>query len=223
MYIRCTRNRWLMSDQILPPVNYVFPQKTQSSCFARALCAAHIHIRCQYRTSQIFSNPSIKLCWNKSKKMPRLNNDERKPSHWEAKCKHLSNWCIAALWLYSIDYRAFTETIPCHMKRFRPSSKTVRNWLRRNDQCIRTYRPCFGQILTWCHRTARPDWSRPVTCTSDVLIGIWFCFPMNIGLTLAMPTDAREFIAVVESVLPMPMCHWAGPFRRWLKSQSGVG
>ena len=42
-----------------------------------------------------------------------------------------------------------------------------------------------------------------VTSTSDVLIGIWFCFPMNFGLTLAMPRDAREFIAVGESVLPM--------------------
>ena len=55
-------------------------KKTQLSRFARALCAAHIHIRCQYRTSQIFfknRHNLIKLCWNKSKKMPRLNNDER--------------------------------------------------------------------------------------------------------------------------------------------------
>ena len=35
-----------------------------------------------------------------------------------------------------------------------------------------------------------------VTCTSDVLIGIWFCFPMNVGLTLAMLNDVREFIAI---------------------------
>ena len=40
-----------------------------------------------------------------------------------------------------------------------------------------------------------------ITCISDVLIGIWFCFLMNVGLTLAMPTDAREFIAVGEIVL----------------------
>ena len=42
-----------------------------------------------------------------------------------------------------------------------------------------------------------------VTSTSDVLIGIWFCFPMNVGLTLAIPMDLREFIAVGESLLPM--------------------
>ena len=37
-----------------------------------------------------------------------------KTSYWDAKCRHVSNCCIAALWLYSKDYRAFTETIPCH-------------------------------------------------------------------------------------------------------------
>ena len=42
-----------------------------------------------------------------------------------------------------------------------------------------------------------------ITCTSDLPIGIWFCFPMNVSLTLAMPTDAREFMAVRESVLPL--------------------
>ena len=30
-----------------------------------------------------------------------------------------------------------------------------------------------------------------INCTSDVLIGIWFHFPMNVGLTLAMLTDMR--------------------------------
>ena len=32
-----------------------------------------------------------------------------------------------------------------------------------------------------------------VTCTSNVLIRIWFCIPMNVGLTLAMLTDARVY------------------------------
>ena len=44
--------------QILRAVNYAFPQKTQLSPFAPAPCAAHIHNQCQYRTSQIFQNPS---------------------------------------------------------------------------------------------------------------------------------------------------------------------
>ena len=35
-----------------------------------------------------------------------------------------------------------------------------------------------------------------IPCTSDVLTGIWFCFLMNVGLTLAMLKDVREFIAV---------------------------
>ena len=35
-----------------------------------------------------------------------------------------------------------------------------------------------------------------VTCTSDALIGIWFCFLMSVGLTFAMLKDVREFIAV---------------------------
>ena len=46
----------LCVDQILPAVNSAFSQKThlRASRFAHALCAAHIHIRFQYRTSQIF-------------------------------------------------------------------------------------------------------------------------------------------------------------------------
>ena len=32
-----------------------------------------------------------------------------------------------------------------------------------------------------------------ITCTSDMLIRIWFCFPMNVGLTLAMPMDTRVY------------------------------
>ena len=55
--------------------------------------------------------------------------------------------------------------------------QTVRNRLKQNVQPIITYQPYFGQILTRRHRRARQDW----------------CPPMNVGLTLAMPTDAREF------------------------------
>ena len=42
-----------------------------------------------------------------------------------------------------------------------------------------------------------------VTCTSDVLIGILLCLPMNVGLTLAISTDAKEFNTVRESVWPI--------------------
>ena len=42
-----------------------------------------------------------------------------------------------------------------------------------------------------------------VTCTSGMLIGILLYLPMNVGLTLAIPTDAKEFITVRESVLPL--------------------
>ena len=44
----------LCVDQLLPSVNYAFPQTTHLRSFARELCAAHIHIWCQYWTSQMF-------------------------------------------------------------------------------------------------------------------------------------------------------------------------
>ena len=44
----------LCVNQILAPVNHAFQHRTQLSASARALCAAHIHIWCQYPTSQIF-------------------------------------------------------------------------------------------------------------------------------------------------------------------------
>ena len=37
--------------------------------------------------------------------------------------QYVSNCCIAVIWLYSKDYQAFTEMIPCRSKRCRPSSK----------------------------------------------------------------------------------------------------
>ena len=40
-----------------------------------------------------------------------------KPSYWTAKCRHVSNCCVAAILMYSKDYRAFTEMIPFHRKR----------------------------------------------------------------------------------------------------------
>ena len=41
----------------------------------------------------------------------------QKPSQLNEIVRHVSNCCIAALGLYSKDYRAFTETIPCHRNR----------------------------------------------------------------------------------------------------------
>ena len=66
----------LCVDQISPAVNYAFPQKIQLSLFAGMLCAAHIHIRCQYRTSDCFLKPSqfhkivLKRVEENAKKMP---------------------------------------------------------------------------------------------------------------------------------------------------------
>ena len=55
--------------------------------------------------------------------------------------------------------------------------QTVRNRLRQNVQPIRAYRPYFGQILI----EQQDGIGAAVTCTSDVLIGIRFRFPMNEG------------------------------------------
>ena len=234
----------LCVDQILPAVKYAFQQKTQLSRFARALCAAHIHIRCQYRTSQIFffknRHNSIILCWNKSKKIPRLNNDERNQA------VGMLNAGMSAT-VVSRHFACTRKTIehlqrrfrvtgnvadgprsgrPCvttaaddryivlqHLRNRRPTSaaterqygihpQTVRNRLRQNIQPVRAYRSYSGQILTRRHRTARRDWCRRhlhFRCADCD----WFCFLMNVGLTLAMPTDVREFIAVGESLLSM--------------------
>ena len=68
--------------------------------------------------------------------------------------------------------------------------QTVRNRFRKMFKLF----VLTDQILTRRHRTARRDW-----CTSDVPIGFsdecWFDLPI--------PTDALEFFAVGESVLPM--------------------
>ena len=99
--------------------------------------------------------------------------------------------------------------------------QTVRNRLRQNVQPIRAYHPYFGQILTRCHRTTRQDWCRlhlHFQCADWDLI----YFPMNVGLTLAMGTDANEFIAVGESVLPM-RASLSGTVSEVVQSWSGVG
>ena len=68
--------------------------------------------------------------------------------------------------------------------------QTVRNRLRQNVQPIRANRPYFGQILTRRHRTARWDWCRRQLHfrRADWDLNL---FSMNVGLTLAMPMDAR--------------------------------
>ena len=111
-------------------------KKTQLSRFARALCAAHIHMSVSDFTDIFFKNHhnSIKLCWNKSKKMPRLNNDERNQAIGIAKCRRVNNCCIVALWLHSKDYRAFTET----MSQDRPRSGRPRVTTAADDRYIVT-------------------------------------------------------------------------------------
>ena len=85
--------------------------------------------------------------------------------------------------------------------------QTVRNRLREKVQPIRAYQPYFGQILTRRHRTARRDWCR---LHLHFRRADWDLILFSDECRLAIPTDAREFIAVGESV-----CHRAGPFRRW--------
>ena len=134
---------------------------------------------------------SIKLCWNMSKKMPRLNNDEWNQAI--AVCQQmLYHSTLVVLERLSSIYRddyVSQETLPTvlevvgHMwpllqmiaisscctyvtgvwlqKKVWYSSRhssTVKNRLRQNVQPIHVYRPYFGQILTWRHRTARRDW-----------------------------------------------------------------
>ena len=76
--------------------------------------------------------------------------------------------------------------------------QTVRNRLRQNVQPIHVYRLYFPTSSN-CKAGLVP----PSPAISTCWFGIWFCFPMNDGLTLAMPTEAREFISVRESVLSM--------------------
>ena len=164
-----------------------------------------------------------------------------KPSYWDAKCSHVSNCCIAALWLYSKDYRAFTETIPCHRKLPSVLEVVGHVWLLLP---MITTSPCSTYVtgvwlqqqpkdsMVFIHRLPGFSWDKTfnlfmnttlfclvkfssnvikwqggigaaVTCTSNVLIRIWFVFLMNVSLNLAMPSDASEFIAVGESILPM--------------------
>ena len=80
-------------------------------------------------------------------------------------------------------------------------------------QPIRAYQPYFGQILTRRHRTARRDWCCR-HCASDLLIWILFCFPTNVGLTFAKPTDARK-LSPSGRAFYRCVRHWAGPFRSW--------
>ena len=54
-----------------------------------------------------------------------------KPSYWDAKCRHVSNCCITALWLYWKDYQVLqrrfcvTENIVDHLQNGRPRVTTA--------------------------------------------------------------------------------------------------
>ena len=50
-----------------------------------------------------------------------------------------------------------------------------------------------------------------VTCPSDELIGIWFCFAMNVGLTLSS-RRTRESLSPSGRAFCRCVSHWAGPF-----------
>ena len=72
----------LCAGQILPAVNYVFPQKNSIKSFCScALCGTYPYLVSVSDSTDFFKNrhDSIKLCLNKSNKIPRLN----KPSCWD--------------------------------------------------------------------------------------------------------------------------------------------
>ena len=86
-------------------------------------------------------------------------------------------------------------------RRYGIPQQTVRNrLLRQNFQPIRAHRSYFGQILTRRHRTARWDLCRRHL---HFRLADWdsILFFDECRFTLAMPKDAREFVAVEESVL----------------------
>ena len=220
--------------------SYAFPQNHLFKSFCTcALCGTYPYPVSESDFTEFFKNRHnlIKLCCNKSKKMPRLNNDERNQAI------GMLNAGMSAT-VVSRHFGCTRKTIERLQRRFpatgnvadRPRSSRPRvtnaadnpyivlQHLRNRHLTAATTGRRYGihpeirwdktfNLLVRTNRTSvkfspkvierQGGIGAAVTCTSDVLIGIWFCFPMNVGLTLAMPTDVREFIAVVESVLPM--------------------
>ena len=117
--------------------------------------------------------------------MPRLNNDER---------NQVIGMLIAGMYA-----NAVSQHFGCTRKTsiYRDNSVSQETF----NQCVCTDRTSVKFSLDFVEQQG--GIGAAVTCTSDVLIGILLCLPMNVGLTFAIPTDAKEFITVRESVLPI--------------------
>ena len=162
---------------------------------------------------------SVKLCCNKWKKMPRLNNDERNQA------VGMLNACRQLLYhgtlvvlerlssLYGDD-SVSQETLPTihvevgqvwpllPMMAISSCSTDVQasDCSSNRKTVLYSSTDCQKSVDT----TRSPDvieqqggMDAAVTCTSDILIAIWFCFLMNVGLTLAMPSGKVFYDACV--------------------------
>ena len=113
----------LCAGQILPAVNNVFPQKSQVVLhvrFVRHISIFGVSIGLHIFFQKLSQLNKIVLKEVKKKKMPRLNNDERNQAIGMLNAGMSATVVSRHFWLYSKDYRAFTETIPYHRKRCRP-------------------------------------------------------------------------------------------------------
>ena len=233
-----------------------FRKKLKSFCTC-ALCGTYPNSVSVLDFTDFFKKlcSSIKLCCNKSKKMPRLNSDE-----WNQAVGMLNAGMSATV--VSRHFGCTGKTIECYRDDF-VSQETLSTILKMVGHVwpllpMIAILSCSTYVtgiwlqqqpedcVVFIHRLSEIVWDKmfnlfihtnltsvkfspnvteqqgrigaAVTCTFDTLIGIWFCFLMNVGLTLAMLTDAREFFAIRENVLLMhkwlcsSLTSWVGQF-----------
>ena len=77
------------------------------------------------------------------------------------------------------------------------------SWDKMFNLFMHTDRTSVKFSPTWSNSKAGLMQPSPALLTCWLGFDLFLCFAINVGLTLAMPTDAREFIAVWESILPM--------------------
>ena len=105
-----------------------------------------------------------------------------KPSYWGAKCRPVSNCCIAALWLYSKDYRAFT-------RRFRVTENAVDRPGSGRSRVTTAANDCYI-VLQHLHNSplneAAAIWYSSIGCKKSVetLRSTYSCVPTYFGQIL---------------------------------------
>ena len=119
--------------------------------------------------SDFFKNchNSIKLCWNKSKKMPRLNNDKQNQAigmlnsgtSATVVSRHFgyTRKTIERLWRRFVSQEKFLTFLKVVRHVWPLLPMIAISFFSTYMQPIRAYWPYFGQILTRRHRTARRD------------------------------------------------------------------